>query len=690
MAPVTSDVIADNPFLTASTLRNEYPRFDLIRFEHYEPAFTAGMTEQIAEVEAIAADPTPPTFANTYETLEASGATLRRVHLVFDNIVSSDSDDQMRDLEAALAPRLTAHEDAIHQHEGLFRRLHEVWETRNDAGLTPEQVSLVERIHTDFVRAGAGLSAQDKARLSELNGRLAELASSFGTKLLKDTNDLALLVQDAGELDGLPADALDAAAQAAKERGDEGYLLTLVLPTVQPAMSLLTNRDVRRRLHEAAIARGRRGNEWDTRETLTEMAAIRAERAALLGYPDHASYVVADGTAATTDNVTDRLLPMAAPAMANVERVRAELEELLHADGHEGPLQPWDWPYYAEQRKAAQHQFDPAAIRPYLPLDRVLADGVFAAATQLYGLGFTRVHDLPLPHPDAEVYDVTDADGTHLALVVCDWFARDSKRGGAWMHEFVPQSKLLGTRPVITLTMNIPKPSPGNPALLTVDELETAFHEFGHVLHGLLSDCTYPRTAGTGVPRDFVEFPSQVNEMWGWWPDLMSAYARHAETGEPLPAELVTNLLASQAEANAYDFLEILAATLLDWAWHVLPAGTRIAPQDVDAFEAEALERYGVACDVVPPRYGSTYFNHIFSDAEGYSSRYYSYLWAEVLDADTVEWFKDNGGPTRDNGDRFREHLLSRGGTVDVMAATAAFLGREPRLEPLLRRKGLI
>jgi peptidyl-dipeptidase Dcp len=681
---------AENPFLSPSSFPDEYPPFNRIRFEHYQPAFEAGMREQMAEVEVIAADPEAATFANTVEALERSGAVLRRVSLVFQNIVASDSTDAMRDLEAQLAPQLTAHYDAIQQHVGFFARLQQVYAFRHQAGLDPEQINLVERLHTDFVRAGAALSGEDRARLRELNGRLAELASAFGTALLRDTNDLALLVEDAAELDGLPIDALEAAAQAAKERGEEGFLLPLVLPTQQPAEADLTNRDVRRRLHEAAISRGRRGNQWDTRATLTEIAAIRAERAALHGFANHAAYVVDDETAGTTDAVTERLLPMVAPAMRNVARVRAELEELLHADGYDGPLQPWDWAYYNEKRQASQHQFDPSSVRPYFSLDKVVRDGIFAAAHQLYGLSFHRELDLPLPHPDAVIYEVTDEGGAHVGLVVCDWFARDSKRGGAWMHEFVSQSKLLGTRPVVTLTMNIPKPLPGHPALLTLDELDTAFHEFGHVLHGLLSNCRYARTAGTNVPRDFVEFPSQVNEMWAWWPGLLASYAVHDETRQPIPADVVEHLLASQSEGDAYGTLEILAATLLDWAWHLLPAGTRIAPDDVDEFERKALEGFGLSSDVVPPRYGSAYFSHIFSDAEGYSSRYYSYLWAEVLDADTVEWFRGNGGLTRANGRRFSDLLLSRGGTVDVLAATTEFLGREPRIEPLLARHGLL
>lgn len=680
--------MTENPFLRPSTLLDEYPPFDLIRFEHFRPAFEAGMAEQLQEVGAISASTEPATFANTLEALERTGATLRRVSQVFDNLVSADGTAAFYELDAELAPVRSAHDDAIAQHAGLFARVEQVHATRHDAGLTPEQVNLAERIHTDFVRTGAALPPEDKAELSALNARLAELASTYSADLLKDTNDLAVLVADEAELDGLSPDAIESARLAAAERGVEGFLLTLVLPTSQPAQRMLKSRDVRRRLHEAAVSRGRRGNEWDTRATLVEIAAVRARRAALLGYDGHAAYVVADETAGTTDAVTERLLAMVEPAVRNLDAMAAELTEALHADGHDGPLQPWDWPYYHARRTAARHWLDTESVRAYLPLDRVRDDGVLAAATALYGLRFARRDDLPLAHPDAEVYEVSDESGRHLGLVACDWFTRDAKQGGAWMWHYVAQSSLLGTRPVVTLTMNIPKPPPGQPALMTIDEVETAFHEFGHVLHSLLSDCAYARTSETNVPRDFVEFPSQVNEMWRFWPGILDGYARHHATGEPLATDVVERLRAAEAESDPYMTVETLAAVLLDWAWHL--GGDPVAAEDVEAFEQAALERYGLAHPVVPPRYGSTYFKHIFGDAEGYSAGYYSYLWAELLDADTVAWFEENGGLLRANGDRFRSILLSRGGTVDVLAATAEFLGREPRIEPLLRRRGLV
>jgi peptidyl-dipeptidase Dcp len=681
----------DNPFAQPSPLTDEYPPFDRISFEHYRPAFVEGMSEQLAEIAAITGNPEPPTFANTVEALERSGALLRRVGGVFHNLVASDSTPQMRELDAELARLLTAHRDTIHLDRELFARLHAVHQGRHAAGLTAEQVDLVERLHTDFVRAGAALGEEQQAELRGLNARLAELGAEFSTRLLNDTNDLAVHVTDVVELDGLSADAVATAADAARARGLDGYLLTLVLPTRQPALGALTNREVRRRLHTASVSRGRRGNDNDTRRVLTEMVAIRARRAALHGYPTHAAYVVADQTAGTVEAVTGRLSALAVPAVRNAARERAELEEAMHADGVDGPLQPWDWAYYSEVVRRQRHDLDESLLRPYFELPKVLRDGIFRAATGLYGLGFEQRTDLPLPHPDAEVFQVTDDTGTHLGLLVCDWFTRDSKRGGAWMSEFVEQSRLLGTRPVVTVNMNVPRPPAGQPALMTSDEVTTAFHEFGHALHGLFSDCTYPRTSGTHVPRDFVEFPSQVNEMWRWWPEVLASYAVHHETGEPIPQDLVDELVASEDYGEGFATHEYLGAALLDWEWHLIaPDAEPVLPADVEDFERAALDRHGLLDPVIPPRYGSTYFAHVFSAADSYDAGYYGYIWSETLDAETVAWMKANGGLRRENGDRFRDVLLARGDTVDVMAATVELLGHEPQLEPLLRRRGLL
>jgi peptidyl-dipeptidase Dcp len=678
-----------NPFAAPSRLPFAFPPFDAIRHEHYRPAFDAGVDEHRSEVAAIAGSDQPATFANTIEALERSGRLLRRVLLVFWNLSASMATKQMQRLEEELAPLVSAHDDAVRLDPALFERIERVHRQRHDAGLTEEQVRLVERYQTDFVRAGAALAPDDRDRLRGLNEEITELTTEFGLRLLAERNDLAIHVSTRAELDGLADDAVESAAQVARDQGLDGFVLTLASPTTQPAMASLTDRDLRRRLHVASVSRGIGGGDHDTRDLVTSIAALRARRAGLLGYPDHAAYVVADQTAATTEAVTGMLDEMAGPAMRNLEVERAGIEEQMHADGVPGPVQPWDWTFYAARVQTARYGVDPQALRPYFALDRVLHDGVFRAATRLYGLTFTERHDLPVYTEHVRVFDVTDQDGSALGLFVCDWFARPTKRGGAWMSEFVEQSGLHGTRPVVVVCLNIPQPPPAQPALMTTDEVRTAFHEFGHALHGLLSDVRYPRIAGTAVPRDFVEFPSQVNEMWAWSPEVLSGYAVHHETGEPLQQEVVDRLVAAQADGQGFDTVSMLGASLLDQEWHRRePHAPRVAPADVEAFEAEALAAHGVASPLVPPRYRSGYFAHAF--AGGYDANYYAYLWSEVLDADLVDWFEAHGGPTRENGDRFRAALLSRGGAVDPMAAFEAVRGRPPSTKPLLRRRGLL
>ena len=680
----------DNPFLRPSDLPFAFPPFDRIRHEHYRPAFDAGVAEQRAEIEAIRDDPAEPTFANTLEPLERSGRTLERVLNVFSNLSSSMSDDRMRDLKEELAPRIAEHYDEIRLDARLFARVDAVHEHRH-AGLTPEQVRVVERYHLDFVRAGAALGDDERQRLRALNTRITTLTTQFGNRVLAEANRLAVHVTDRAELDGLADSVVDSAAGAAADQGVDGYLLPIVLPTIQPAISSLTNRDVRRRVHEAATTRGLSGGDGDTRELVGEITALRAERAALLGFTDHAAYVVADQTAGTSKAVLDMLDEMAGPAMANLEKERARIEELLHADGVEGPVEPWDWAYYAARDLAATYDVDTNAVKPWFELQRVLHDGIFFAASQLYGVSFRERDDLPTYAEDVRVFEVFDGDpeeGRPLGLFVCDWFARPTKRGGAWMSEFVGQSHLLGTLPVVVVCLNVPKPSPGQPALMTIDEVRTGFHEFGHALHGLFSDTVYPRLQGTAVPRDFVEFPSQVNEMWAWWPEVVASYAVHHETGEPLAQDVVDRLVASRSHGQGFDTVAMLGAALLDQEWHLRSEHEPAVPAaDVEAFEAAALERHGVRSDLVPPRYRSSYFAHVFDG--GYDAGYYSYLWSEVLDADMVGWFTENGGLTRANGDTFRRELLSVGGTVDPMDAFAAVRGRAPSTEPLLRRRGL-
>jgi peptidyl-dipeptidase Dcp len=676
----------DNPFAAPSELPFGLPPFDRIQVEHYRPAVEAGLAEQAAEVRAIADDPAPATFDNTIVALERSGRLLDRVLFVLYNLASSDTNPQLQRIQAEIAPKIAAHRDAILLDQALFGRIKDLFERRDDLGLDAESGYLLERYHTDFLRSGAALDEAARDRLRELNQELSSLSTAFQEKLLAESNDLAVVVDDESELDGLSPDAIASAAEAATARGLSGkYLLTLILPSSQPALASLTNRSVRERLYKASIARGARGNENDTSSTLTRIAALRAQRAAVLGHPHHASYVIADETAGSAEAALALLERLAPVAVANARIEAEELQRLLEQDVPGATLEAWDWAFYAERVRRERFAVDSAQLREYFELDRVLLDGVFFAATKLYGLTFTERTDLPVYHEGVRVFEVSDEDGSPIGLFLGDYHTRDAKRGGAWMNSYREQSSLLGTLPVVVNNLNIPKPPAGEPTLMTFDEVTTAFHEFGHALHGLLSDVKYPKFSGTSVPRDFVEFPSQVNEMWMLWPEVLANYARHYKTGEPLPAELVEKLQAATQYGEGFATTEYLAAALLDQAWHRL--GTEDVVEDVAQFEAAALEKAGVAVAAIPPRYRSTYFAHIFSG--GYAAGYYSYIWSEVLDADTVEWFRANGGLRRENGDAFRRGLLSRGGSVPAMDAFRDVVGRDPEIGPLLQRRGL-
>ncbi|TDE10623.1 M3 family metallopeptidase [Jiangella asiatica] len=673
--------LPENPFFAASDLPYQLPPFERIRTEHYRPAFDRGMADHLAEVEAIATNAEPPTFENTIVALERSGQILQRVSAVFFNQTSSHTDSAIQTIQSEVSPRLAAHSDAIHLDARLYARVAALLDDADR--LDPESRRLLERYHLDFVRAGAGLSEEQQTRLREINAELSALSTKFENDLLDDTNASAVVVDDVAELDGLSDGAIAAAAETAKERGLEGkYVITLVLPTGQPPLASLTNRSLRERLFRASIQRGAHGDEHDTSATASRIASLRAERAALFGHPDHATYVLEDRTAKTPAAVHDMLGKLTPTAVANAH---AEAAKLQAAIGDEFELRAWDWSFYSEKVRRATYDIDAAELRPYFELERVLRDGVFYAASKLYGLSFTERPDLVAYHPDARVFEVADEDGSEIGLYIGDFFTRDSKRGGAWMNSLVDQSTLMGTKPVVLNNLNVVKPPAGEPALLTFDEVTTLFHEFGHALHALFSQVTYPKFSGTSVLRDFVEFPSQVNEMWSVWPEVLANYARHHVTGEPLSQEVVQRLRDSQIWGEGFGTTEYLAATLLDLAWHELPPGTVI--DDVAGFEARALERAGVALETVPPRYRTTYFAHIFGG--GYSAGYYSYIWSEVLDADTVEWFTENGGLKRENGDHFRRELLSRGGSVDPMEAFRTFRGRDPQIEPLLERRGL-
>lgn len=654
--------MAGNPFFAPSNLPYELPPFADIREEHYLPAFERGMAEQLAEVDAIASNPEPATFDNTIAALERSGRILDRTATAFFTVCGSNSTDRTMEIEKEISPQLTRHSDAILLNRALWARIKQV--TTED----PEESWLLEKYRDDFVRAGADLSEPEQERLRELNEALSKLSTEFAQSLLKASTDSALVVTDPKELDGFDE------ARIESLRKDDTYVLPLLNFTAQPALSQLTDRDVRRRLYELSVGRAP-GNF----ELAARMAALRAERAALLGFPDHASYVVADQTAKTVEAVEEMLGQLVGPAVRNARR---EAEALAEQAGFE--IEPWDWPYYSEKVRQARYDFDAAAMRPYFELGRVYRDGIFFAAGKLYGVTFTERPDLGGYHPDVTVFEVFDEDGSRLGLFALDPYARPTKRGGAWMNNLVDQSFLIGQLPVVINNLNITKPASG-PTLLTYDEVSTAFHEFGHALHGLFSQVRFPRVSGTRVPRDFVEYPSQVNEMWVTWPEVLANYARHHETGEPMPAELVEKLKAAQKFNQGFKTVEYLAATLLDWAWHRLAPGETVA--DPEAFEAAALEAAQIAVPQVRPRYRTNYFAHIFSG--GYSAGYYSYIWSEVLDAESVEWFKENGGLTRANGDHFRRELLSRGGSLDPLTAFRNFRGREPGIQPLLARRGL-
>ncbi|MDT0165017.1 M3 family metallopeptidase [Actinotalea sp. AC32] len=688
---MTVPIDAANPFATPSDLPYGLPDFTLVRDEHYLPAFEAGMAEERAEVEAIATNPEPPTEENVLLELERSGALLDRVSAVFFNRTSSDTSTFLDEVEEQVAPLLAAHHDAIYLDRRLYDRV-EALHARVEAGevrLADDAAWLLHTLRRDFVRAGVALDDDAKAELRELNARITTLETAFGRELLADTNASAVLVTDVEDLEGLPEDAVAAARQAADQAGHAtGYLLELSLFSQQPVLATLRRRDVRQRVHEASVRRGGRGGDHDTRAILLELARLRARRAALLGFEHHAAYVADDSTARTPEAVEAILGRLAPAAAANARREAEVLEEALRRDEPGAVLEPWDWAYYAEKVRQERYALDDTLLRPYLELERVVHDGVLHAATELYGITFTRRPDLVGYHPDVRVYEVHDADGEGIGLFLADWYTRPSKRGGAWMNNLVDQSHLLEGRPVVVNNLNIPKPPADEPTLLSWDEVITLFHEFGHALHGLFSDVRLPSQSGTEVPRDFVEYPSQVNEMWAWEPSVLRRYAVHHETGEPMPTEWVDTMIASRQYNEGFSTTEYLAAALLDQAWHRLRADQ--VPTDVhqvEAFEARALEAAGIAVHAVPPRYRTTYFNHVFGG--GYAAAYYSYIWSEVLDADTVEWFRENGGLRRENGDRFRRALLSRGGSLDVMDTFRELRGRDPEIAPLLARRGL-
>ena len=678
--------VGSNPFFVESTLPYHAPRFDLIRNEHYQPALEEGMRQQLAEIDAISKQTQAPTFDNTIVAMEKSGALLMRVSKTFFAVVQANTNDTLQKVQDAEAPKLAAHNDAIYLNDQLYRRVKSVYDQRESGSLSSEQKALIERYNREFVRAGAQLSEADKVRMRAINQELAKLSTDFSNKLLAGTKVGALVVDNVSQLDGLTAAEINTAAEAAKGRGLAGkWVLPLRNTTQQPAQAELKNRAVRQRLFEQSTLRTSRGDSNDTKGTIRRMAELRAERAQLLGYPTWAAYALATQGAKTPENAIKLLTDLAPPATARARAEAADMQKLIDAQGGGFKLQPWDWQYYSEQVRKAKYDLDESQIKPYFELNNVLQNGVFFAANKLYGITFKERHDIPVYHPDVRVFEVFDADGSPIALFYADYFKRDNKSGGAWMDLFVDQSRLTGWKPVVFNVANFTKPAPGQPALLTLDDVTTMFHEFGHALHGMFSRVQYPTLSGPNVPRDFVEFPSQFNEHWALEPTVFANYAKHYQTGATMPQALVDKIKLSGTFNQGFAFTELLEASLLDFAWHTLPPGA--GPNDVDSFEAASLKRFNVALPEVPPRYRSTYFSHIWDG--GYSAGYYAYTWSEVLDDDAYAWFKEHGGLTRANGARFRDMVLSRGGTEDATTLYRNFRGRDPNVDALLEERGL-
>ena len=677
---------ADNPLLTASTLPFQAPPFDKIKDADFMPAFEQGMTEHLAEIRKIAENPDPPTFANTFEAMERSGETLTRVSRVFFGLVQADTNDARQKIQEEVAPKLAEHQDTIYLDPKLFARIKTIYDQRDKLDLDPEQKRLVEYQYQEFVRAGANLSDADKATLRKLNVEETTLSTAFHQKLVAAAAAGAVVVDDKAKLDGMSDGDIAAAAADAKARDLDGkWLLALQNTTQQPELGSLKDRDLRARILEASETRTEHNDANDTRKGIQRLAQLRAQKAKLLGYKTFADYQLGDQMAKTPERALKLLTDTVPAATAKARSELADIQQVIDQQHGGFKATASDWDFYAEQVRKAKYDLDESQIKPYFELDNVLQNGVFYAATQLYGITFKQRTDLPVYHPDMKVYEVFDKDGTSLALFYTDYFKRDSKSGGAWMDVFVEQDGLTGTKPVVYNVCNFTKPADGQPALLSFDDVTTMFHEFGHALHGMFSHVKYPTIAGTNTSRDFVEFPSQFNEHWASDPKVFAHYAKHYKTGEPMPQALVDKIKKSRTFNQGYATTEYLAAALLDMAWHTLPADAPL--QDVDKFEAESLKKYKVDMPEVPPRYRTSYFDHIWGG--GYSAGYYAYFWSEVLDDDAFEWFKEHGGLTRENGQTFRDKILSRGNSEDLAKMYRDFRGKDPSVEPLLENRGL-
>ncbi len=678
--------LASNPFMHASTLPFQAPDFSKIKDSDFAPAFDEGIKEQLAEIEQIAGNKEAPTFENTLVALEKSGQLLRRVYTVFNMLSGANTDSVLQKLSEEIAPKLAAQQDAIFLNEALYGRFKTIYQKKDELKLDKESARLLEYYQTQFIRAGATLSKEDKTRLKKLNEEEAGLGAKFTNQLLADAKSGALVVDNKEALKGLTEGAINSAAQNAEAAGKKGkWILSLQNTTQQPALQSLENRDTRQKLFEASWIRAEKGDSNDTRATIKRLAEIRTEKAHLLGFPNYAAWNLQDQMAKTPDAVKTFLEKLIPAATAKATKEAADLQAVINTEKGGFQLQPWDWNYYAEKVRKSRYDLDENQVKPYFELFNVLENGVFYAANQLYGLTFKRRTDIPVYNEDMRVYTVYDKDSSELALFYCDYFKRDNKSGGAWMSNVVDQSKLLGTKPAIYNVCNFTKPAPGEPALISFDDANTMFHEFGHALHGIFADQTYPSLSGTAVARDFVELPSQFNEHWALEPSVFKHYALHYKTGKPMPQALVEKIKKAQKFNQGYALTEILAATDLDMEWHTVTATDQI--KSVDEFETGALKRTKLDLPQVPPRYRSSYFLHIWGN--GYAAGYYAYLWAEMLDTDAYNWFVENGGMTRANGQRFRDMILSRGNTEDYNKMFFDFRGRNPEIQPLLEGRGL-
>jgi peptidyl-dipeptidase Dcp len=674
-----------NPFFAPSTLPFQAPPFDRIKDSDYQPAIEAGMAEQLKEVRAIADSPAAPTFENTVVAMERTGALLNRVSAVFFGVAAANSNPVLEKLQEIEAPKLAAHQDAIYLDAKLFQRFKAVYKERDSLKLDAESLRLVEFYYQQFEMAGANLSDADKDRLKKLNEEESTLSNAFRTKVLAATKDAAFATTDKGALAGLSEAQIGGAAELAKSRKRDGYVLAMQNTTQQPFLASLSDRATRQAVFEGSWTRAELGDANDTRATIARLAQVRAEQGKLLGFDSYAGWKLQDQMAKTPENALKFMDALVPAATAKAAGEAKEIQDVIDSQKRSFAVQPWDWNFYSEQVRKAKYDLDEAEVRPYFELNNVLQNGVFYAASQLYGLSFKERKDIPVWNADVRVFEVIDADGKPLALFYCDYYKRDNKNGGAWMDNFVGQSKLLGRLPVVFNVANLPKPAAGEPALISFSDVTTMFHEFGHALHGMFAATEYPSLSGTSVARDFVEFPSQFNEHWATYPAIFSHYAKHTKTGAAMPAELAAKIKKAADFNEGYALTELLAAAELDMQWHTLPVGAAV--ESPDGFERAALEKKKLAVSYVPPRYRSSYFSHIWGG--GYAAGYYAYLWSEMLDDDAFQWFVDHGGLTRANGDRFRAMVLSRGNTEDLAKMYAAWLGASPNIEPMLKYRGL-